>query len=99
MSTKYGAYNKSKTPSDESKDVLKRNFNNIVSLHEKLADLKLEYLLENHTYATQVVAGLNYKISFVVDKHDVVVVIWRKLDNTFSVSLKNISVRKTETDV
>jgi hypothetical protein len=92
MSTKCGGYNTPQSPSDESKDVLKQNFNNIVPLHEKLTDLDLDYLLENHTYSTQVVAGINYKFSFVAEGSDVVVVIWKKLNNTFGVSLKDISV-------
>jgi hypothetical protein len=94
MSTKCGGYNTSKSPSDDSKNVLKINFNNIVCLHEKLTDLDLDHLLENHTYATQVVAGLNYKFSFVVGEHDVVVVVWKKLNDTFEVSLKDLSLKK-----
>ena len=94
MSTKCGGYNTTKTPSDDSKDVLKLNFNKIVSLHEKLTNLDLDHLLENHTYTTQVVAGLNYKFTFIVNKQNVVVVVWKKLNNTFEVSLKELSEKK-----
>lgn len=96
MSTKFGGYNTPKSPCDNSKDILRKNFNNIVCLHEKLNNLDLNYLLDNHTYETQVVAGLNYKYSFVVNDHDVVLVVWKKLDNTFDVSLLSLHAQKIQ---
>ena len=94
MTTMCGTYGTYKLPTDISKDVLTINFNDIVTLHEKLNNLDINHLLENHLYATQVVAGLNFKYSFSTDEHDVVVVIWKKLDNTYSVSLKSINERE-----
>jgi hypothetical protein len=90
MPTKCGAYGTIQSPTNESKEILTSNLNNLTSLHEKLNNLSLEHLLENHTFSTQVVAGLNYKFSFVHNEHNVVIVIWRKLDNSFEVSLKEL---------
>ena len=87
MSTKCGGYKTPKTPTDESKDILKKNFDKIVSLHENFNNLDIDYLLENHMYSTQVVAGLNYKYTFVANEKEHVVVIWKKLNNSFEVSL------------
>lgn len=88
MSTKCGSYNTAQSPSNESKEILIKSFTNISELHSKLNFLTLEHLLENHTYSTQVVAGLNYKFHFEFNNNEVVVVVWKKLDNTLEVSLK-----------
>ena len=61
---KCGSFSELKTPSTDSKEILTKNFKSIVDLHEKLSDIKEDFLLSNHTYATQVVSGLNYKFNF-----------------------------------
>jgi hypothetical protein len=93
MPTKCGAYTTVKTPSEESKEVLKKNFKEIVSLHEELGNLNLDNLLSNHTYATQVVAGLKYKFMFKTKTYDATVHILQKLNQTFEVSLESLKCK------
>lgn len=94
MPTKCGAYNTCQNPTADSKEILTKTFKKITELHAKLNYLTLELLLENHTYSTQVVAGVNYKFNFTFNNHDVVVVVWKKLDDTLEVYLKEINPTK-----
>lgn len=90
MTTLCGGYSEPKTPSEDSKNILTKNFESIVSLHENFEMLELDYLLENHTYSTQVVAGLNYSFTFShgTNNQNYRIVIWKKLDGSFEVKLK-----------
>ena len=93
MTTVCGAFGLKRSPTDDSKKVVTDTYDEITKLHEHLADLKLNELLDNHTYTTQVVAGRNYKFFFANNGHNFEVVVWAKLDGTYSVTLKNVHVQ------
>jgi hypothetical protein len=80
-----GAYSDFKQPDEISNSKLTDNFNAISEL-ECFKNLKLEDLLKNYVYKTQIVAGVNYKfhVTHENDVHDFV--IYQKLDQTYQLT-------------
>lgn len=78
-----GGLSKLKLPTEDSKLVLTNILSDIQALHESLNDLNLEYLVENHEFSTQVVAGLNYVFVFTHNNTNYKVTTWAKLDKTY----------------
>ena len=83
--TKVGGYTEFMTPSEDSKNVLENVFEHLLNV-DLFQTLQKEHLLNNHSYATQVVAGKNYKFTFLHDKSNYSIIVWRKLDGTYRVT-------------
>jgi len=87
-----GAFGTLKTPTEDSKLVLSNIYEDVRALHESLSDLDLDNLLNNHTFKTQVVAGLNYVFIFVHNGSEYKVTTWAKLDKTYQSRLTEMTM-------
>ncbi|AYV81581.1 MAG: hypothetical protein Harvfovirus43_2 [Harvfovirus sp.] len=78
-----GGYSEFAAPDEAANKVLTDNYAAVHAV-KGLEDLSLETLLTKYRYARQVVAGLNYKFHITATDGKYEVVIWQKLDSTYS---------------
>lgn len=81
-----GGYTQFKMPTEDSMEVLRKVYDEIANHGTTLSTITLESLLSNHVYATQVVAGLNYKFKVMHEGVYHSFVVWKKLNGTHKVS-------------
>lgn len=77
-----GGYSEFKEGDQKSSQVLKSVENQLAS-HPQLNNLSFKDITDNHSYAHQVVAGMNYKFKFEHEGCPYEATVWHKLDNTY----------------
>lgn len=91
MSQNCGGYTGFKNPDETGNKILIENYENLTKIlrdinFPNLKDLTLEKLLDNYIYATQIVAGKNYKFHIAHCDTKYELIIYHKLDDTTHVT-------------